>query len=337
MIRKMALITTLSLSVGLFLGCQAKKETAPVSEKAVAKLVQVEVVKTRKMVETLDLTGTLRAENVANILSTVEGKISCLLVREGDQVEPNQVVAMISSLVREDIINAARLRMEAAKRQLNDNPENPQFKVAYEQAQQDYEFAVQQYKEIPVTSPMQGLVSRRWVDLGDMVPSKAKLFEIQSSAKLIVDVPVSELDLRKLKNEQKAKIFVDACPEKQFQGAIQRIHPQVDAQTRNGLVEIILLDPCPNLKSGMFVRVTFDVRTIENAIAVPVQAIIERPQYKTCFIVNDDKAQEKIITTGLESGGWVEILSGLSVGEKIVIEGQQQLKTGSPVKIKGKK
>jgi len=60
-----------------------------------------------KLEEKLQLPGTLRAENVANILATAEGKISRLLVRESDFVQTNQMVAMISSLVREDIINSA--------------------------------------------------------------------------------------------------------------------------------------------------------------------------------------------------------------------------------------
>lgn len=194
--KKLIMIVSLLLLIGAGYSCKPKQKAEVEAKKSAAKLVRIDPVKSRKMVETLDLTGTLRTENVANILSTAEGKISRLLVREGDQVEPNQVVAMISSLMREDIINAARLRMEAAREQLNDDPENPQLKVEYEQAQQDYEFARHQYKEIPVTSLMKGVVSQRWADLGDMVPAKAKLFEIQSTAKLVVDVPVSELDLR---------------------------------------------------------------------------------------------------------------------------------------------
>jgi len=93
---------------------------------------------------------------------------------------------------------------------------NVQLQQELEQAKQDYQFALQQYKEIPVTSPINGVVSRCRVDLGDMVPAKAKLFEIQSSEKLVVDVPVSELYIRKLTVGQKAEILADACPEKQM-------------------------------------------------------------------------------------------------------------------------
>lgn len=298
-----------------------------------AKLVKVQPAVNRTLVERLILTGTLQPENQAKVLSTTEGKISKLLVREGDRVAADQIVAMISPLVREDIIISARLMVERKKDQLNKQPDNEALKRELEQAQQDYQFAFQQYKEIPVTAPIAGLVSKRWVDLGDMVTAKATLFEIQSDERIRVDLAVSELDLGKLYVGQTANIKADACPEKSFKGVVQRIYPQIDPQTRNGMVEVSLEEPCPNLRTGMFVRVTFVARKLENALAIPVAAIIERPKNKTCFIVNDNKAKEVILQTGLEADGWVEIRSGLKSGDRVIIEGQGQLKPDMPVKI----
>lgn len=313
--------------------CSSPQTNPAETKKAESKLVKSQAVTTRKLVEKLQLPGTLRAENVANILSTVEGKISRLLVREGDQVQANAVVAMISPLMREDIINSARLLVQARQEELEKNPNDPVLQDELEQARQDYQFALQQYKEITVTSPIAGVVSQRWIDLGDMVPAKVKLFEIQSNNKLLADVPVSELYIRRLKSGQMAEIYADACPEKTFQGVIQRIYPQVDAKTRNGLIEIYISDPCPSLKSGMFVRVTFVTRTIDDAIAIPISAVIERPQKKICFVIEEGKAREVVIKTGLESEGWVQILEGLTPGDKLIVEGQEQLKTGNLVRV----
>ncbi len=331
--KRISIVFFLLLSLWLIHGCGSKQKNPAEVKKTDAKLVKVQPVQTRILTEKLQLPGSLRAESVANILATAEGKISKLLIREGDQVQRNQVVAMLSSLVREDIINSARLLVQAKQEALTKNPNNSELKKQLEQAQEDYQFALQQYKEIPVMSPIAGVVSRRRVDLGDMVPAKTKLFEIQSSARLLADVPVSELNIRKLKTGQTAEILADACPEKRFHGIIQRIYPQVNSQTRNGMVEIKLKNQCSNLRAGMFVRVLFVTQTLENALAIPVQAVIERPQHKTCFIVRNGKAEEKILQTGLQTDGWLEILSGVVPGDTIVIEGQQQLKTGTVVKI----
>lgn len=333
--KRIFFVMAVIVSFWLIQGCGSNQEKSSKVKKSVAKLVKVQPVQTRKLVEKLQLPGTLRAENVANILATGEGKISRLLVHEGDRVQANQVVAMLSSLLREDIINSARLLVQAKKDELAKDPNNLKLQQELKRAQQDYQFALQQYKENPVTSPIDGVVSRRWVDLGDMVPAKTKLFEIQSSAKLRVDVHVSELDIRKLEIGQSAEIHADACPEKFFKGIVQRIYPQVDSQTRNGMVEIQLKKPCPNLKAGMFVQATFVTRTLQGVVAIPVHAVIERPQNKTCFIVNNGKVEEKILQTGLEADGWVEIHSGVAVGDQLVVEGQQELKTGTAVKIQG--
>jgi len=333
--KRLTVLLVFVLSAWFSHGCGSKQENAAEIKKADAKLVKVQTVQTRKLVEKLQLTGSLRTENIANILATSDGKISKLPVREGDRVQANTVVAMISSLVREDIINSARLLVQAKRDELNQNPDHAGLKKEMDQAQQDYQFALQQYKEIPVTSPIAGVVSRRWVDLGDMLPAKAKLFEIQSSGKLLADVPVSEMDIRKLSTGQTAEIQADACPERRFKGMVQRIYPQVEAKTRNGMVEIRISDPCPNLKSGMFVRVTFPTRVLDDAVAIPVPAVIERPQQKVAFIVEEGKAKEVALKTGIETEGWIEIVEGLTPGDQLVVEGQEQLKTGNPVKIQG--
>jgi len=335
--KRHVLVLMITAATAFALSCGSNEESSPVSpqkkESALGKLVKVYTIEPRRMEEKLELPGTIEPENAANILSTTEGKISKLLVREGDKVKQNQVVAYISSLVREDIINSARLLVEAKRKELAENPNDFQLKKELEQAEEDYQFALHQYKEIPIISPISGVISKRWVDIGDMIPAKTKLFEIQSGERLLVKVSVSELDVRKLNIGQKAQIRADACPGKIFEGIVQRVYPQINEKTRNGLAEIKLINPCPNLRAGMFVRTIFITRTLENTIAVPIESVIDRPQNRTCFIARDGKAEERVIKTGLEAERWVEILEGLKIGDIVVIEGQEQLKTGTSVRI----
>ncbi|MDZ7820318.1 MAG: efflux RND transporter periplasmic adaptor subunit [Candidatus Marinimicrobia bacterium] len=300
-------------------------------------MVKVHVAKNETLREKLLLTGTVRAENVATILSAEEGKISRLPVREGDEVDSNSVVAMISPLLREDIINAARSAVQIKEAELKKNPGNAKISNELAQAREDYRFSLKQYKEKTVVSPLKGVVSQRLVDPGDMVPAKTKLFEVLSKEKLLVDVPVSEMDIAKLTRGQKSEIWIDAFPGRAFQGVLRRIHPGINTTTRHGLVEIELTGDFSGLNPGMFARVRFITRTLEDIIAIPTEAIIERPDHKACFIVRDGRAEEKILETGLETGGSIEIISGISRGDAIVIEGQQQLKTGAPVKIQAER
>ncbi len=298
-----------------------------------ATLVKTQQVQLHDLNEILELPGTLEPENIANVLSTTEGKITRMDVRQGDKITEGQVLAMLSPLLREDIINAARLNLLAKETAAEQNPENNVLIHELVQARSDYEFALRQYREIPVIAPVNGIVSDRWVDMGDMVPARHKMFEIQSNKQLLVKVPVSELDIRKLQIGQNARISSDACPEQTFRGSIQRIYPQVDRQSRNATVEVLLPNPCPQLRSGMFVRTAFTTSTRKDAVAIPVTALLERGNRRLVFVVEDNKALEVLVETGMETDGLVEIISGLQAGQQLVVEGQEQLQTGRQVRI----
>ncbi len=298
-----------------------------------ATLVRAMTVGIHKMNEVLELPGNLEAESIANVLSTTEGKLTTMSVREGDRVESGQIVAMLSPLLREDIINAARITLQTRERALNEDPGDGSLKIQLEQARSDYQFALNQYREIPVIAPVSGLISGRWADTGDMIPARFKMLEIQSGDNLVANVPVSELDIRKLRAGQTVRIDSDACPDRTFQGRIQRIHPRVDRQTRNATVEILLQNPCPQLRAGMFVRASFVIQTTDNALSVPVAAIMERGRQRSVFIIEEGQAREVIIETGIESNGLAEVVSGLKLGDQLVIEGQEQLRTGMRVRV----
>ena len=318
--------------------CSSKDEKQPevTQKKAKAKLVKIYTVTKKTMKKSLDLTGTIEAENTANVLSTTDGKITKLLVREGDKVIVNQVVAMVSPNLREDIINTARLNYESAKLKLNEKPDDAELKAQLSEAEENLSFAKEQYKEIPVIAPIAGTISQRYVDLGDMINAKNKIYDIQSNEGFKLEIQVSELDIKKLGVGQKADLFVDACPDKIFSATIARIYPQIDTKTRNGIIELKLLNPCVNIHAGMFARAVFTTRVLKDIIAVPTSSVIERPNKKTCFVIEKNIAKEKEITTGLEEDNFTQIISGISKGEMVVVEGQSSLKTGAKVKIQKK-
>ncbi len=298
-----------------------------------ALLVKTDDVRLHNLTEVLELPGTIEPESIANVLSTSEGKITQMNAREGDKVTEGQVLAMLSPLLREDIINAARLNLQAKEQAVAQNPDDAMRALELQQALSDYEFALNQYREIPVIAPVNGIIAERRVDMGDMVAARYKLFEIQSNTQLLVIVPVSELDIRKLSVGQSVSISSDACPERLFRGSIQRIYPRVDRQSRSATVEVLLPDPCPQLRVGMFVRASFITRFVQNAVAVPVTALVQRGQQQVVYIINDQEAVEIPVQTGLESNGMIEIVSGLKEGQQLVIEGQEQLQSGRQVRI----
>lgn len=332
-----SLISTLLL--GLFIialnSCSSKEEKKPAAanQKSNIKLVKVYTVEKKTMNESLALTGTIEAENTANVLSSTDGKITKLYVKEGDKVKTNQVVALASPTLREDIINTARLNYEQAKLKLDENPTDAKLKSEFKSAEENLKFAEDQYKEMPIVATLTGTISQRYVDAGDMINAKSKIYEIQSTDGFKLEIQISELDIKKLSVGQHADLYVDACHGKVFSSSITRIFPQIDTKTRNGIIELKLNNPCVNVHPGMFARAVFITRTLKDIIALPANAVVVRPNKKTCFVIEDNIAKEIEITTGLESDNFIQILSGIEAGKMVVVEGQSSLKTGAKVKI----
>jgi RND family efflux transporter MFP subunit len=174
-----------------------------------------------------------------------------------------------------------------------------------------------------------------------MISAKSKILEVTSSNRFKIKLTVAETDLRKLKTGQKADLNLDACPDRKFSGTITRVYPEIDPLTRNGIVELHLNNPCPNVKSGMFVRASFVTKIYKDVLTIPSQAIITKMDKKNVFVVDENnKAKSVEVKTGFvqrtpygETKEDVEVISGLKQGDKVIIDGQQTLKIGNEVKI----
>ncbi len=126
---------------------------------------------------------------------------------------------------------------------------------------------------------------------------------------------------------------LDAYAGETFRGEIFAIEPSVDEQTRTVMLRARVPNPGARLKPGMFARVILVLETRENALIVPEQALV--PQGKDRFVYRfaDGKAAMTKIELGLRRPGEVEIRSGLTAGETIIIDGQLRLRDGAPVTV----
>lgn len=97
---------------------------------------------------------------------------------------------------------------------------------------------------------------------------------------------------------------------------VTEIVPAVDAAARANIVKIDL-PAMPNLRSGMFGRARFPIGT-HNVIAIPASALVERGQLQSVFVSEDGFVHSRLVTTGKRQPDALEVLSGLSEGEKVV-------------------
>jgi RND family efflux transporter MFP subunit len=129
-------------------------------------------------------------------------------------------------------------------------------------------------------------------------------------------------------------VKLDAYNGKVFRGKISRIYPELDRRMRTQTAEVELLDPA-KLVPGMFARLAAALRTETGTAVVPGEAVIVTPKGdRVAYVIQDDRAHRREISTGLESKGRVQVLSGLKPGEQVVVAGNEKLKDGTKVRLK---
>jgi multidrug efflux pump subunit AcrA (membrane-fusion protein) len=194
------------------------------------------------------------------------------------------------------------------------------------------------FEKAPVTSPIDGIIGRVYLDRGDyVVPSSSMssgtpAFLVVDMDKVEVQVSVVEGDVPKIREGQAAEVSVDAYPGEVYDGVVETVSPVMDIASRTAPVKVKVPNPNHCLKPGMFARVKIITGVRENVLVVPVRAIIYREGKEMLFVVEGSSAGLREVKIGLRDSNSVEVISGLEEGEEVIVEGCYGLKNGARVK-----
>ena len=198
-----------------------------------------------------------------------------------------------------------------------------------------------------ITSPIDGTISERLFDAGDLaVPTKTLVTVVQmDTVKVIVYVP--ENQIRFMAPGLQAQLTVAAYPGQVFCGKIDTVSPTLNPATRMFYVEIKVINKDRLLRPGMFAAVSLSVDPHPNALLVPKEAVLYREQYlentvnseteigqvNYVFVVEDGTVHMRKVSLGHESDTMVEVCDGVTMGEQVVIRGLNQLNDGDRVTV----
>jgi RND family efflux transporter MFP subunit len=180
-----------------------------------------------------------------------------------------------------------------------------------------------------VTAPFAGRVIERHVDPGVLASPGVLLLTVEQDSGLRVEVPVEETRAGQLVVGQAALVEVDAA-QRGFEGSISEVVPAVDSAARSFVVKVDLPTDDPQLRPGMFARVLFPVGSRER-LSVPASAVSARGSVDRVFVVENAEARLRMVSVGEQRAGQVEILAGLSSGERIVLAPPSELRDGTLV------
>ena len=282
---------------------------------------------------------TINADVVNNIAPQSAARISKINVEIGDKVVVGQTLAIMD-----------RVNLEKAKLQLiNDSIEFGRIEQLhnigatsqsdYEAMSLKYDVSMKTYKNLLentiLKSPINGVVTARNYDEGDMYAMTQPLFVIQKISPVKMLINISESQYSQIKKGMEVDITTEAYGDKVFKGVIDLIHPTINAMTHTFAVEVKYANNDLALRPGMFARVT--VNYGDNfRVVIPDRAVMKQvgsgEQY-VYVLNNDGSVTYTVVELGRRMGNRYEVISGLDDNSTVVLTGQTKLKNGITVDV----
>ena len=189
-------------------------------------------------------------------------------------------------------------------------------------------------KTLTLYSPFHGVVMSKAVFVGTRVMTGMELFRIADLSRIWVQADVYEYELPWVKPGTPATVTLDYLPGRKFQGKVSYVYPYLEGKTRTATARIELVNPGIALKPDMFAHVELAPRVAGKTVLIPSDAVIRSGIRNVVIIARGEgRFQPREVSLGLEGeGGTVQVLSGLSGGEQIVVSAQFLLDSESNLK-----
>ncbi|PYI82077.1 MAG: hypothetical protein DME26_18710 [Verrucomicrobia bacterium] len=192
-----------------------------------------------------------------------------------------------------------------------------------------------------ITAPFSGIVTKRMVDPGAFIPAATSGSAAQNAAivtltdfnRVRVQVAVPELETPLIATGQPVGVTVDGLPGRSFDGKVTRFSYALDEATKTMLAEIELPNPKLELRPGMYAVVKIGIERKEDALLVPVEALVTERAGASLFTVVDAKAKKIPIKAGFNDGAYVEIISGVKPDQPVILVGKRTLGDGQAVQV----
>ena len=297
---------------------------------------------------TYQVTSTITSDDDAPVVARVGGEVIELLVEEGDRVVSGQILARLDGeRLRLEMLSAKanmeRIRGEydrytdLAARGLVSEAMFEGLRFDLEELEASYDLARLNYEYSKIRAPIDGLVSARDVMLGQSIEINAVAFRITDTKELLAHLQIPQAELGKFAAGHSAIFSVDSMPDSQYAATIARISPTID--TRNGTFRATAYidNVSGELAPGMFARFTIAYEKHSNALVIPKRALVEEDDQTAVYVVENGQVSRRIIETGIEAEGVIEVLDGLTADEQVVVVGQSGLRDGSRVAASNKR
>lgn len=189
------------------------------------------------------------------------------------------------------------------------------------------------YESSPIRAPVAGTVTAFPVSVGSMVAPSVSIAKISNTKNLEINISVAERFVSRIAVGQPALLTFDSYPREVFTAKVAEVNPVLDTTSRSMGVKLVLDPPDNRIKIGMYCRVKLITESKAGVVAIPREAIVNRSGQESVFVVNGNTVENCPISVGITVDNMVEVVSGLTAGNEVVVSGQTLLDSGSKVNV----
>ncbi|MEX2605459.1 MAG: efflux RND transporter periplasmic adaptor subunit [Gracilimonas sp.] len=317
--------------------------------------------------------GNIKAQNVVSVVPQVSNRITEIYVDLGDSVSQGQALAKIYDATYRDQLSQARSQLEQSRiavqrdsseyarqkrlmeRDLTSESELFNAQATYQTSRAQFESArssltqaQEDFNNTIVRSPVNGVITSRALEVGDLANSGTEFFQVASTAGYESRIYLPMQDWRAVEIGHEVNLRVSNESGVSARGIVSRKSPQLDATTGLGEVVITLTQTGNSIYPGVLTENVINITTKDRALIVPRSALVEQvetvinPESNTIELVRtysvfvsrgDSVAERRELELGIEQGDKIEVLSGLLPDDKIIITGQNGLEDGSRISV----
>ncbi len=307
----------------------------------------------------IDVPGTLVPDEESTVSAQAPGPISRILVDSGSRVSAGDLLVQFDA----DKADLAIRQAEAGLAQARANFEKAKgdlqrkqvllddrtiavgtfesFKAQFDAAEAavaladaTLALARRRLRDLTVTAPFAGVVKERRVSPGEYVREGDALVVLIRIHPLKLQFELPERHAGRLALDQEISATVTSLPGAVFPGRVVTVFPALDQATRTLRAEAVVANPDYRLRPGFFASVRVPLAAVPSAVVVPRTAVVSKDGTDNVFVLNGDRVRLVRVMIGVQEGDRLEVLSGLSLSDRIVTEGGATLSDGDQVRVR---
>jgi RND family efflux transporter MFP subunit len=340
-----------------FVACkgQSAEAAAGATEKPAVE-VKSEAVSMIEVPRTLRLTGTLRGDRETDLAANANGRVLATSVERGEQVKPGQVLAKLDTRAASLSASEARAQVDSSRAQEEqakiECDRYAQLKAKGAITDVEYQSKITQCRTLPlnvqaasaraalaaqnvgdglIRAPFAGVVSERFVEVGQFLRQDSRVLTIVSVDPLRLQIAVPESQVASVKEGAEVSFKVAAYPGRRFAGRVRFVSGALRATTRDLVVEALVPNSDRQLLPGMFADVELVIGT-ENLPSVPARALLEQDEQARLFAVVAGRVEERVVALGPKLGERVAIRHGVREQDQVVVSDLAALSNGQRVR-----